>query len=83
MGEFSPWHILLILIVGFLLFGGKRLPELGRTLAETIREFKKAMNEAAPTTQPAAPEEKKATSAPTAIEAKVNETSDEPKSDAQ
>ena len=38
----SEWHIVLVLIVVFLLFGGKKMPELARGIGEAIREFKKA-----------------------------------------
>ncbi|HEX7057240.1 MAG TPA: twin-arginine translocase TatA/TatE family subunit [Bacilli bacterium] len=41
MGDlFAPSHILLILIVVLLLFGPKKLPELGRAFGKTLREFK-------------------------------------------
>ena len=40
MGEFSPWHWLLVAIIALLLFGPKKLPELGKGLAEGIRSFK-------------------------------------------
>ena len=39
----GPLEILLILIVVLLLFGAKRLPEIGRALGEGIREFKKSL----------------------------------------
>jgi sec-independent protein translocase protein TatA len=38
----SEWHIFLVLIVVFLLFGGKKMPELARGIGEAMREFKKA-----------------------------------------
>jgi sec-independent protein translocase protein TatA len=34
-------ELILILVIVLLLFGSKRLPELGRGLGEVIREFKK------------------------------------------
>jgi len=33
---------LLIVIVGLLIFGPKKLPELGKAAGDTLREFKKA-----------------------------------------
>ena len=41
MGFFqTPWHIVLLLLIALLLFGGKRLPEIGRSLGSGMREFK-------------------------------------------
>jgi sec-independent protein translocase protein TatA len=39
-GLTQPWHIILILLIALLLFGGKRLPEIGRSLGTGMREFK-------------------------------------------
>ena len=39
----SPWHIVLLLGIALLLFGGKRLPEIGRSLGSGMREFKDAI----------------------------------------
>jgi sec-independent protein translocase protein TatA len=39
-GLTSPWHIILILLLALLLFGAKRLPEIGRSLGTGMREFK-------------------------------------------
>ena len=39
----GPLEILVILIVVLLLFGAKRLPEIGRSLGEGIKEFKKSI----------------------------------------
>lgn len=38
-------ELLVILLVCLLLFGASRLPEIGKSLGEGIREFKKAMKE--------------------------------------
>ena len=46
MELFAPLHILVILFVFIILFGPKKLPEMGRSLGEGIREFKKAIKEA-------------------------------------
>lgn len=45
MGAIEPIHILIVLIVVFLLFGASRLPGLGRSLGQGIREFKKGIEE--------------------------------------
>jgi len=46
MGELlQPMHLLVILGVAFLFFGGKKLPELGAGLGKGIRSFKDSMRE--------------------------------------
>jgi len=44
MGLENPTHILLVLIVVLLVFGAKRLPELGRSLGDGMRGFKDALS---------------------------------------
>ena len=39
-GLTSPTHIGLLLLIALLLFGAKRLPEIGRSLGSGMREFK-------------------------------------------
>lgn len=43
-GLFQPRHLLVIFVVALLVFGPKRLPDLGKPLGESIREFKKVLN---------------------------------------
>jgi sec-independent protein translocase protein TatA len=44
MGYFqTPWHIVLLLLIALLLFGGRRLPEIGKSLGHGMREFKDAV----------------------------------------
>ena len=40
----SPWHWLVLLVVLLLLFGSKKLPEMGRSVGKGIREFKDSVS---------------------------------------
>ena len=58
MGDlFQPTHLLVIAIVLLVLFGGKKLPELGKGLGEGLKGFKEGLkgitdsSRAAPTAQ--------------------------------
>jgi sec-independent protein translocase protein TatA len=42
-GLFQPMHLLLIFGLALLIFGPKKLPELGKGIGESIRGFKSAM----------------------------------------
>ncbi|HYO45437.1 MAG TPA: twin-arginine translocase TatA/TatE family subunit [Gemmatimonadota bacterium] len=44
-GQIGMQEILLILFILLLLFGAKRLPELGQSLGKGIREFKRGVSE--------------------------------------
>jgi sec-independent protein translocase protein TatA len=41
-GLLRPQHLFIILLVAFFVFGGKKLPELGRGLGEGLRGFKES-----------------------------------------
>lgn len=44
MGDlFQPTHLLIIAVVVLVLFGGKKLPELGKGLGEGLKGFKDGM----------------------------------------
>jgi len=59
LATLSDWHIIALLFLAVLLFGGKKLPEVARGLGEAMREFKKASrdlhDEPAPTANRPAP----------------------------
>jgi sec-independent protein translocase protein TatA len=40
IGWTSPTHLALLLLIALLLFGAKRVPEIGRSLGSGMREFK-------------------------------------------
>jgi sec-independent protein translocase protein TatA len=39
MGGLSPTHILIVIVVLLVVFGPKKLTELGRSVGSTLREF--------------------------------------------
>ncbi len=44
MGDLlQPWHLVVLGVVAFLLFGAKRLPELGKGLGEGLKGFKEGI----------------------------------------
>jgi sec-independent protein translocase protein TatA len=43
-GIFQPMHLLVILGIALLVFGPRKLPELGKGIGEGIRGFKSAIN---------------------------------------
>ena len=50
-GLFQPMHLLVIMIIAMLVFGPKKLPELGKGLGDGLRGFRNALKgEPAPTT---------------------------------
>ena len=52
-GLLQPSHLLLIVLVALFVFGPKKLPELGKGLAQGIRSFKEGIKL---TEQPSTPE---------------------------
>ncbi len=67
MGDISPIHILLVLLIIVLLFGGKKIPEMMRGLGQGVREFKEGMRD---TPAPPAPPAETHTTSQTAQEKK-------------
>lgn len=59
MGElFQPTHLLVLGIIVFVLFGAKRLPELGKGLGEGLKGFKDGIKTGG--SEPAAPVQRQA-----------------------
>ena len=46
MGWLRPEHIVVIVVVALLIFGPSRLPEIGKAMGRTIREFQSGIKEA-------------------------------------
>ena len=44
-GLFQPTHLLVVVGIALLIFGPKKLPELGKGIGEGIRGFKSAIKE--------------------------------------
>ena len=44
-GRFQPMHLLVILFIAVLVFGPKKLPELGKGLGDGIKGFRDALRE--------------------------------------
>jgi len=69
--DFSLWQIAIVLVIALIVFGPKRLPELGKSLGTGMREFKdsitgdndddKAEQQAKLEVQAAAPQPREAT----------------------
>ena len=54
---FTPSHLIIVLVIALLVFGPRKLPELGKGLGEGLRGFKQGIkgdNEATVTKQEAA-----------------------------
>lgn len=44
-GSLGFGEVMMILIIGLIIFGPKKLPEIGRSLGNAIREFRRASND--------------------------------------
>lgn len=61
MGTFSIWHWLIVLVIVALVFGTKKLRNMGEDLGSAVKGFKKGMADANEPEQPAVTQEKAAT----------------------
>lgn len=55
MGAMRPWHLAVLLIVILLLFGAKRLPDLAKSVGQSMKIFKKEIKELTDDDAPAPP----------------------------
>jgi sec-independent protein translocase protein TatA len=68
MGDLlQPWHLILLAIVAFVLFGAKRLPELGKGLGEGLKGFREGIKGVTDPPPPAPPVQQQNVSAPPPI----------------
>ena len=44
MDFFQPWHIIIVVVLAIVIFGAKRLPELGKGLGEGWKGFKEGLS---------------------------------------
>jgi sec-independent protein translocase protein TatA len=44
-GNFGPMELFIILVIVLVLFGARRVPEIGASLGKGIREFKRSIND--------------------------------------
>jgi sec-independent protein translocase protein TatA len=74
MPNIGTGEIILLLLLALLLFGAKRLPEIGRSLGSGMREFKDSVTGKSPPEPPETPELPQATQAePTVTAAQPHE----------
>lgn len=45
MFRLGPWEIVLIIVIVLIIFGPKRLPDLGKSIGQFLTNFKKSMND--------------------------------------
>jgi sec-independent protein translocase protein TatA len=59
MGGIGPEKLILVLMIVLVLFGAKRIPEIGSSIGKGIREFKKGMNDLGGTISEPPPDERR------------------------
>ena len=77
MGALAPWHWVVIIVVIFLLFGGRLLPRLGKSFGQSLTGVKKGLKEGTEQFKAAVADEpeanKPAASGPASVEAPPTE----------
>lgn len=57
LADLSIWHILILVAVITLMFGTKRIPEIGKSIGKGIQEFKRGLQEVTSSTEAPPPAE--------------------------
>lgn len=63
MGSFSIWHWLIVLLIVVMIFGTKKLKNIGQDLGGAVKGFKDGMRDGGADDKPAAPSQQVANSA--------------------
>jgi sec-independent protein translocase protein TatA len=76
MGDLlQPWHLIVLAVVAFLLFGAKRLPELGKGLGEGLKGFREGIKGISePTAPPPTTQQTTATAPPPSTPAETKQS---------
>jgi sec-independent protein translocase protein TatA len=64
-GLFQPMHLLVIFLIALIIFGPRKLPEIGKGIGEGFRALKESMKD-----KPAPPTQSASTNAPSLPETK-------------
>ena len=55
MGMLKPWHIIVLVVVILLLFGARRLPDLAKSVGQSLKIFKSEVKDLRDDDKPAEP----------------------------
>ena len=72
-GPIGVWEMVIILVIALIVFGPRKLPELGRSLGKSLGEFKRASNELRNTLDEEIRVEERRTSKPAAPKAMASQ----------
>lgn len=64
LADLSIWHILILVVIIMLLFGSKRIPEIGSSIGKGIQEFKRGLREVTNTDEVSQPPPQQLPNAP-------------------
>ena len=82
MGSLGMQEIIVIFILALIVFGPRKLPEIGKTLGKSLAEFKKYSNELKHTWEEEVQQEKEKEAKPENLEAGATETKKDSENDA-